>query len=79
LAPISPDAQDLPSLIDRAATMLSGAKSAAEVLEARDRSRAGANVPAKGLTLVEVRYDGCPRKPPADKRTDFTRPGAGTA
>lgn len=36
LAPISPDAQDLPSLIDRAATMLSGAKSAAEVLEARD-------------------------------------------
>ncbi len=36
LAPISPDAQDLPSLIDRAASMLSGAKTAAEVLEARD-------------------------------------------
>lgn len=51
----------------------------AEVLEARDRSRAGANVPAKGLTLVEVRYDGSPRKPPAAKRADFTRPGAGTA
>jgi tRNA pseudouridine38-40 synthase len=33
-----------------------------QVLEARDRSRAGANVPAKGLTLVEVRYDGPPRK-----------------
>jgi len=36
LAPIAPDAQDLPSLIDRAASMLSGAKTAAEVLEARD-------------------------------------------
>jgi tRNA pseudouridine38-40 synthase len=40
-----------------------------EVLEARDRTRAGANVPAKGLTLVEVRYDGVPRRPP-------TAPGA---
>ncbi len=36
-----------------------------EVLEARDRSKAGANVPAKGLTLVEVRYDGKPRRKPA--------------
>lgn len=36
LAPISAKAQDLPSLIDRAASMLSGAKTAAEVLEARD-------------------------------------------
>jgi tRNA pseudouridine38-40 synthase len=36
---------------------------AKEVLEARDRSKAGANVPAKGLTLVEVRYDGRPRRP----------------
>jgi hypothetical protein len=36
LAPISPEAQDLPSLIDRAASMLSGAKTAAEVLEARE-------------------------------------------
>lgn len=27
-----------------------------EVLESRDRTKAGANVPAKGLTLVEVRY-----------------------
>jgi tRNA pseudouridine38-40 synthase len=35
-----------------------------EVLEARDRSKAGANVPAKGLTLVEVKYDGDPRKRP---------------
>jgi len=36
LAPIPNPAQDLPSLIDRAATMLSGAKTAAEVLEARE-------------------------------------------
>ena len=35
-----------------------------EVLEALDRSKAGANVPAKGLTLVEVRFDGIPRRPP---------------
>jgi tRNA pseudouridine38-40 synthase len=35
-----------------------------EVLESKDRSRAGANVPARGLTLVEVRYDGPPRKRP---------------
>jgi len=36
LAHIFPDGQDLPSLIDRAASMLSGAKTAAEVLEARE-------------------------------------------
>jgi tRNA pseudouridine38-40 synthase len=36
---------------------------AKEVLEARDRSKAGANVPARGLTLVEVRYDGRARRP----------------
>ena len=35
-----------------------------EVLESKDRSKAGANVPAKGLTLVEVRYDGTPRRRP---------------
>jgi tRNA pseudouridine38-40 synthase len=35
-----------------------------EILEARDRARAGANVPAKGLTLLRVRYDGKPRRPP---------------
>lgn len=38
-----------------------------EVLEAKDRSKAGANVPAKGLTLVEVRFDGVPRRPPPGK------------
>ena len=36
LAPLSVPSQDLPSLIDRAASMLSGAKTAAEVLEARE-------------------------------------------
>lgn len=35
-----------------------------EALEGRDRSKAGANVPAKGLTLVEVRFDGAPRRRP---------------
>ena len=32
-----------------------------EVLEAKDRSKAGVNVPAKGLTMLEVRFDGVPR------------------
>jgi hypothetical protein len=36
LAPLSAPSQDLPSLIDRAASMLSGARTAAEVLEARE-------------------------------------------
>ncbi len=36
-----------------------------EVLDALDRSKAGVNVPAKGLTLVEVKYDGKPRTRPA--------------
>lgn len=35
-APIAPPPQDLPGLIERAATMLSGARTAAEVLEARE-------------------------------------------
>ena len=36
LFPIPPTPSDLPSLIDRAASMLAGAKTAAEVLEARE-------------------------------------------
>ncbi len=32
-----------------------------EVLDSKERSKAGANVPARGLALVEVRYDGPPR------------------
>ena len=39
-----------------------------EVLDAKDRSRAGANVPAKGLTLVEVKFDGVPRRPPEPRK-----------
>lgn len=35
-----------------------------EVLESRDRAKAGANVPARGLCLVEVRFDGKPRAAP---------------
>jgi tRNA pseudouridine38-40 synthase len=35
-----------------------------EVLAGRDRARAGPNVAARGLTLVEVRFDGRPRRPP---------------
>ena len=34
--PTTPSDGNLPSLIDRAATMLAGAKTAAEVLEARE-------------------------------------------
>ncbi len=41
-----------------------------EVLVAKDRSKAGANVPAKGLTLVEVRYDGKPRVAARDEESD---------
>jgi tRNA pseudouridine38-40 synthase len=36
---------------------------AREILDAKDRTKAGANVPAKGLTLVEVRYDGAVTRP----------------
>ena len=36
----------------------------AEVRDARDRSKAGANLPARGLTLVEVRFAGTPRARP---------------
>jgi hypothetical protein len=43
LAAISTQALDLPSLIDRAASMLASAKTAAEVLEARE---------AAGLALI---------------------------
>ncbi len=38
-----------------------------EVRESRDRSKAGANVPARGLFLAEVRFDGAPRRPPRER------------
>jgi len=41
-----------------------------DVLDARDRTKAGANVPAKGLTLVEVKYDGTPRRPPTSSEEE---------
>jgi tRNA pseudouridine38-40 synthase len=40
------------------------------VLDAKDRSKAGANVPAKGLTLVEVKYDGKPRCRPTSSEEE---------
>src|SRR5579862_794978 len=40
------------------------------VLDAKDRAKAGANVPAKGLTLVEVRYDGKPKCRPGSARSE---------
>jgi tRNA pseudouridine38-40 synthase len=40
------------------------------VLDAKDRTKAGANVPAKGLTLVEVKYDGKPRCRPTEPTSE---------
>ena len=51
VAPISPDAQDLPSLIDRAASTLAGAKTAAEVLEARDMAGLAYDVAKRAARL----------------------------
>ena len=55
LAPISPDAQDLPSLIDRAASMLTGAKTAAEVLEARDMAGLAYDVAKRAARLQRAK------------------------
>lgn len=55
LAPISPDSQDLPSLIDRAASMLSGAKTAAEVLEARDMAGLAYDVAKRAARLQRAK------------------------
>ncbi|MFP4275740.1 MAG: hypothetical protein ACLFRU_12010 [Paracoccaceae bacterium] len=55
LAPISPDTQDLPSLIDRAATMLTGAKTAAEVLEARDMAGLAYDVAKRAARLQRAK------------------------
>jgi tRNA pseudouridine38-40 synthase len=38
-----------------------------QALDAKDRSKAGINVPAKGLMLVEVKYDGTPRVAPREE------------
>jgi hypothetical protein len=55
LAPISPDAQDLPSLIDRAASMLPGAKTAAEVLDARDVAGLACDVAKRAARLQRAK------------------------
>lgn len=55
LASISPEAQDLPSLIDRAATMLAGAKSAAEVLEAREAAGLAYDVARRAARLSRAK------------------------
>lgn len=55
LTQISPDAQDLPSLIDRAASMLSGAKTAAEVLEARDMAGLAYDVAKRAARLQRAK------------------------
>lgn len=51
IAPISSEAQDLPSLIDRAAGTLAGAKTAAEVLEARDMAGLAYDVAKRAARL----------------------------
>ena len=55
IAPISPDAQDLPSLIDRAASTLAGAKTAAEVLEARDMAGLAYDVAKRAARLQRAK------------------------
>ena len=37
----------------------------AEILASRDRTLGGITAPPQGLELVEVRYDGVPRRPPS--------------
>jgi hypothetical protein len=55
LAAISPEAQDLPSLIDRAAAMLAGAKTAAEVLEAREAAGLAYDVARRAARLSRAK------------------------
>jgi len=52
---MSPDTQDLPSLIDRAATMLTEAKTAAEVLEARDMASLAYDVAKRAARLQRAK------------------------
>ena len=55
LAPISVEGQDLPGLIDRAASMLSGAKTAAEVLEAREMAGLAYDVAKRAARLQRAK------------------------
>jgi hypothetical protein len=55
LAPVSAPSQDLPSLIDRATRMLLGAKTAAEVLEAREVAGLAYNVAKRAARLQRAK------------------------
>lgn len=55
IAPISSEAQDLPSLIDRAASTIAGAKTAAEVLEARDMAGLAYDVAKRAARLQRAK------------------------
>ena len=55
LAPIPEPVQDLPGLIERAATMLSGAKTAAEVLEAREAAGLAYDVAKRAARLQRAK------------------------
>jgi hypothetical protein len=55
LVPMSHDAKDLPGLIDRAASTLAGAKTAAEVLEARDMAGLAYDVAKRAARLQKAK------------------------
>lgn len=55
VSPITPAGQDLPSLIERAARMLSGARSAAEVLEAREMAGLAYDVAKRAARLQRAK------------------------
>ena len=55
LAPIHTADQDLPGLIERAATMLSGAKTAAEVLEAREAAGLAYDIAKRAARLKSAK------------------------
>ena len=55
LPAVTPPAEDLPALIDRAATLLSGAKTAAEVLEAREAAGLAYDAAKRTARLTRVR------------------------
>ena len=55
LAPISLVGENLPGLIDRAATMLAGAKTAAEVLEAREAAGLAYDIAKRAARLKSAK------------------------
>ncbi|WP_126623164.1 hypothetical protein [Oceaniglobus ichthyenteri] len=86
LAHASAPSQDLPSLIYRAASMLSGAKIAAEVLEARevaglayDAARARGDVSTRQRNPGSVGHVGDHNMPPATAAVTADPPGRKSA